>query len=383
MAKKKKEEKAGTMSMADISSMINKKNGRQVAFDLTEENPTDVEEWIPTGSRWLNSIICRGKSAGIPVGKIVEIAGLESSGKSYMAAQIAAIAQKMGISVAYFDAENAVASSFIRDSGVDLNNNWIYFQAESVEFVFETIEALLDTGHKWLFIWDSLALTAARADIEGDYNPQSSMAVKPRILAKALSKLTVPMGNANATLLILNQLKTNITSNIAEAMTDPYKTPGGLAVVFAYSLRIWLTKRKAKASFILDDKGYRVGVEIKSTIKKSRFGTEGRICNFKIMFAGEVGVQDEESWLDAIKGSEHLNSSGAWYTLSYGDGTQEKFQASKWMEKLQDKKFKDRIIELINEEVILKFDKRIAEATSYYEEGAEEGEKPLSLVKEA
>lgn len=383
MAKKKKEEKAGTMSMADISSMINKKNGRQVAFDLTEENPTDVEEWIPTGSRWLNSIICRGKSAGIPVGKIVEIAGLESSGKSYMAAQIAANAQKMGISVAYFDAENAVASSFIRDSGVDLNNNWIYFQAESVEFVFETIEALLDTGHKWLFIWDSLALTAARADIEGDYNPQSSMAVKPRILAKALSKLTVPMGNANATLLILNQLKTNITSNIAEAMTDPYKTPGGLAVVFAYSLRIWLTKRKAKASFILDDKGYRVGVEIKSTIKKSRFGTEGRICNFKIMFAGEVGVQDEESWLDAIKGSEHLNSSGAWYTLSYGDGTQEKFQASKWMEKLQDKKFKDRIIELIDEEVILKFDKRIAEATSYYEEGAEEGEKPLSLVKEA
>ena len=383
MAKKKKEEKAGTMSMADISSMINKKNGRQVAFDLTEENPTDVEEWIPTGSRWLNSIICRGKSAGIPVGKIVEIAGLERSGNSYMAAQIAANAQKMGISVAYFDAENAVASSFIRDSGVDLNNNWIYFQAESVEFVFETIEALLDTGHKWLFIWDSLALTAARADIEGDYNPQSSMAVKPRILAKALSKLTVPMGNANATLLILNQLKTNITSNIAEAMTDPYKTPGGLAVVFAYSLRIQLTKRKAKASFILDDKGYRGGVEIKSTIKKSRFGTEGRICNFKIMFAGEVGVQDEESWLDAIKGSEHLNSSGAWYTLSYGDGTQEKFQASKWMEKLQDKKFKDRIIELIDEEVILKFDKRIAEATSYYEEGAEEGEKPLSLVKEA
>jgi len=374
MAKKKKETEAGNMSMADVRSMVNKKHGQQVAFDLEQGNPSDVTEWIPTGSRWLDSIICRGKYAGIPVGKIVEIAGLESSGKSYMAAQVAANAQKMGISVAYFDSENSIASDFIKDSGVDLDNNWVYFQAASVEFVFETIEMLLGTGHKWLFIWDSLALTVARADMEGDYNPQSSMAVKARVLAKALSKLTIPMANAEATLLVLNQLKVNITSNQAELRTDPYKTPGGLAMVYGYSLRIWLTKRKAKASFILDDKGYRVGVEVKSTIKKSRFGTEGRICNFKIMFAGEIGVQDEASWLDAIKGSEHLISTGAWYKLKYKDGTEEKFQGANWTNKLQDKKFKDRILELMDEEVILKFDKRMADATSYYEE--EEGKGP-------
>ena len=74
----------------------------------------------------------------------------------------------------------------------------MYVQAESVEFVLETIEDLLSIDNQWLFIWDSLAFTPSISDIEGDFNPQSSMAVKPRILAKGLSKLTVPIANANA-----------------------------------------------------------------------------------------------------------------------------------------------------------------------------------------
>ena len=96
--------------------------------------------------------------------------------------------------------------------------------------------------------------------------------------------------------IVLNQLKTNITNNVAEAMTTPYVTPGGKAMHYAYSLRIWLTKRKAKASFIIDDNGFRVGSEVKVTLKKSRFGTEGRQCTFKILWGGDVGIKDEESW---------------------------------------------------------------------------------------
>ena len=91
--------KAGRVSMSDLRAMINKKAGRNVAHDLREDNPTEVKEWIPTGSRWLDSIICKGKYAGIPVGKVTELAGLEATGKSFLAAQVAANAQKMGIGV--------------------------------------------------------------------------------------------------------------------------------------------------------------------------------------------------------------------------------------------------------------------------------------------
>jgi recombination protein RecA len=364
-----KTNKAGKLSMDQMRSMINKKAGMQVAHDLNDENnPTIVTDWIPTGSRWLDSIICRGKLTGIPVGKITEIAGLESTGKSYMAAQAAANAQKMGIDVVYFDSESAIDPIFLEKAGCKVENV-LYIQAQSVEFVLETIEELLGANqNKMLFIWDSLALTPAISDVEGDFNPQSSMAVKARILAKGMSKLTVPIANSQSTLLVLNQLKTNITRSPAEAMTTPYVTPGGKAMIYAYSLRIWLTGRKAKASFITDEKGFRIGSEVKVKIEKSRFGTAGRQCNFKILWGDEIGVQDEESWFDAIKGSEAIKQSGSWYELVYEDETTEKFQAAHWASKLQNEKFKKRVLDIMDEEVIMKFDKRIGNADEFYEE---------------
>ncbi len=170
-----KKTKVGKLSAADIRSMINKKSGQAVAHNLQEENPTEVKDWISTGSRWLDSIIARGQLAGIPVGKVVEIAGLEASGKSYMAAQVAANAQKMGIDVVYFDSESAIDPTFLQKAGCDLDT-LVYVQAQSVEFVLETIESLLEMNEsRMLFIWDSLALTPAISDVEGDFNPQSSM----------------------------------------------------------------------------------------------------------------------------------------------------------------------------------------------------------------
>lgn len=363
-----KAKKAGKLSIADMRKLINKKAGINVAHNLNEDSPTIVKDWIPTGSRWLDSIICRGRLAGIPVGKIVEIAGLEATGKSYMAAQIAANAQNMGIDVVYFDSESAIDPSFLEKAGCNVDN-LLYVQATSVEFVLETIEELLGSNeNKMLFIWDSLALTPAVSDIEGDFNPLSSMAVKARILAKGMSKLTVPIANSQSTFLVLNQLKTNITRSPSEALTTPYMTPGGKAMVYAYSLRVWLTGRKAKASFITDDKGFRIGSEVKVKLEKSRFGTAGRQCNFKILWGDEIGVQDEESWLDAIKGSKSLSNSGAWFTLEYGDGTSDKFQSAGWKKKLEDPKFKKRVLEVMDEEIILKFDDRTGSAESFYED---------------
>ena len=364
--------KVGKLSIAEMRNVINKKAGISVAHNLNEANPTEVREWIPTGSRWLDSIVSRGQLSGIPVGKVVEIAGLEASGKSYMAAQVAANAQKMGIDVIYFDSESAIDPNFLERAGCDLEK-LLYIQAQSVEFVLETIEDLLASNeNRMLFVWDSLALTPAISDIEGDFNPLSSMAVKARILAKGMSKLTVPIANSQSTFLVLNQLKTNITRSPSEAMVEPYMTPGGKAMIYAYSLRIWLTGRKAKASYLLDSRGFRVGSEVKATLKKSRFGTQGRQCTFKILWGEEIGVQDEESWLEAIKGSKSIAQSGAWYTLDMGTGEKVKFQSAKWTEKIQEPSFRKRVLEIMDEEVILKFYKREGDAAEFYDiEGGE------------
>ena len=155
LAKKKS---AGRLTVDQMRKLINKKAGQEVSVDLTDpDNPTTVKQWIPTGARWLDSIICRGKLAGIPVGKVTEIAGLEASGKSYMAAQIAGNAQKMGIDVVYFDSESSLDFNFLEKAGCD-PSKILYVQATSVEFVLETIEELLGSNeNRMLFIWDSLA----------------------------------------------------------------------------------------------------------------------------------------------------------------------------------------------------------------------------------
>lgn len=370
--KKKENTGAGKVSIADMRSMINKKLGREVAYDLHEDNPTEVTEWIPTGSRWLDSIICRGKKAGIPVGKITELAGLEGSGKSYMAAQIAANAQKQGVSVVYFDSESAIDPDFLEKAGCNIQN-LLYVQADSVEFVLETIEDLLKTtDEKFLFVWDSMALTPSKTDLEGDFDPQSSMAVKPRILAKGLSKLIQPIANKQATLLILNQLKTNLTVQNPKYATDSekYSTPGGKALAYSYSLRIWLTGRKAKDSYVIDERGYRVGSEVKCRLEKSRFGSQGRECFFRIMWADRVGVLDEESVFEAVK--PFIKQSGAWYELEV-NGKAKKFQEKQWVELMKsDEEFQKTVYDLMEQEVIVKFDNREGDAKAFYNLESEE-----------
>ena len=365
--------KAGRVSMSDLRAMINKKAGRNVAHDLREDNPTEVKQWIPTGSRWLDSIVCKGKYAGIPVGKVTELAGLEATGKSFLAAQCAANAQKMGIGVIYFDSESAIDPTFLEKAGCDIGA-MMYVQAQSVEFVLETIEELLGAAdEQLLFIWDSLAFTPSVSDVAGDFNPQSSVATKARILAKAMSKLVIPLADKKATFLVLNQLKTNIPHGPMArqiAMTTPYITPGGKAMHYAYSLRIWLTGRKSKAAYVLDDNGFRIGSEVKVKLEKSRFGTQGRTCTFRILWGTEsIGVQDEESWFEALKG--FMTVAGSWYTLTRGEYSK-KFQPSKWVETLQnDPEFKQHVIDFMDEVVIQKFDKREGEASDFYEVDAE------------
>jgi RecA/RadA recombinase len=157
------------------------------------------------------------------------------------------------------------------------------------------------------------------------------------------------------------------------AMTTPYITPGGKAMHYSYSLRIWLTGRKSKAAYVLDSKGYRIGSEVKVKLEKSRFGTQGRNCVFRILWGTEsIGVQDEESWIDAIKNSKHMSISGSWYTFTLGDYTK-KFQPSKWVSLIKgDPEFKQKIIELMDIEVVEKFHKREGDAQDFYDIDGEE-----------
>ena len=376
MARRKQTEKAGVMTSEDIRKLINQQAGYEVAYDLTKNNPTDVKEWIPTNSKWLDSIIVSGKMGGIPVGKITELAGLESTGKSYMAAQIAANAQKAGYKIIYFDSEGALSSEFLERSGVKVGGDTglNYIPVESVEQVFKIIDMLLkQTSDKLMFVWDSLAMTPTEKQSDSeDFNPQQFVALKPRVLSEGFQKLTVPLLMGGHIFLVLNQLYTNIPSSPAEAMlvkSEPYKASGGVKPAYAYSLRLWLSRRKAKSAMVQDEDEIRIGNEIKVLVKKNRFGCEGRHCHFNILWGkGDVRIQDEESWFDAIEKSPRLTSpSQGWFAIEQTNGVIVKFRRSAFVEKLEDPLFREAVDEIMFEELIEKYQGVDSVTPEYFE----------------
>jgi recombination protein RecA len=373
-----KEVKAGKVDVSELRKALNGKL-KGAVYDLREENPTDVKEWISTGSTWLDGIVAKGKMGGIPLGKIVEIAGIQATGKSFLAAQIAGNAQKQGITPVYFDAESALNSEFLQKAGCDLES-LIYIQPPDLESVFETMETLMGASEeRFLFIIDSLAATPTKVDIEGTFNPNERIGVKAALLSKAFQKITTPLAQHECTLIILNQLKVNIkaTSEAPQGgkyLTDSqkYNTPGGSSPDFFTSLRIWLTKSFAKDSMVYDDKGYQIGSYVKARIEKSRFGTQNRVAEFKILWGDQVGVMNEESILEAIKGkTEHLET-GVWNKLAYADGTVEKWQGLEegFVDLMKtNEKFRNRVMEIFDYEVIQKFDKKLGDAKDFLNDG--------------
>jgi recombination protein RecA len=375
---KLKEVKAGKVDVAELRKALNSKL-KGAVYDLREQNPTDVKDWISTGSTWLDGIVCKGKMAGIPVGKIIEIAGIQATGKSFLAAQIAGNSQKLGITPVYFDAESALNSDFLTKAGCDLES-LIYIQPTDLESVFETMETLMGSSdQRFLFIIDSLAATPTKVDIEGTFNPNERIGVKAALLAKAFQKITTPLAQRECTLIILNQLKVNIKATSEAPMggkyltdSQKYNTPGGSSPDFFTSLRIWLTKSFAKDSMVYDDKGYQIGSFVKARIEKSRFGTQNRVAEFKILWGDQVGVLNEESVLEAIKGkTEHLET-GGWNKLTYADGTVEKWQGLEegFVELMRtNEKFHNRVMEIFDYEVIQKFDKKLGDAKDFLNDG--------------
>ena len=136
---------------------------------------------------------------------------------------------------------------------------------------------------------------------------------------------------------------------------------------FQKSLSISNFSGSGKKTFIQDDAGYRIGSEVKAKLEKSKFGTQGRICNFKILWAGDrVGIMNDESLLEAIKSSDRLTNSGAWFKLK---GYDTKFQTATFPKLMKtNEKFAKLVYDIIDEEVIRKFENKSGKATDFYDE---------------
>lgn len=368
--KKEKVQSVGKIDLEKMRNIVNKKAGLNVAVNLEDEDPSKVLEWVSTGSTWLDNIIAQGQVGGIPVGRISMIAGASSSGKSFMAGIIAANAQKQGLDVVYFDTEATMDAEFMQKLGCD-TNRILYIQPTNVEMIFETIEQLITmTDNKLFFIWDSYANTPTKLDIEGTFNPNETMALKPRIVAKACQKLTIPLSQKQATLLIINQLKTNLTADPKYAKyNEKYNAPGGMTLKYALSLSAWIFPTGNKESYILDENGYIVGYEMKVKLEKSKFGTTHRECFYKIMTSGQrLGVCDNESLFKALSdlSSSKFVRGGAWYTLKYDDGTEKKFQSKDWDELMTQPAFRQQVLKVAREELIDKFANKEGNANQFY-----------------
>lgn len=346
------------------------KGDEKIAWNLAKDldNPTDVKEFISTGSTLLDYIISNRRDGGVPVGKLTEISGEESSGKSLICAHIIKNTQAKGGLAIYMDTENAANPAFMKQIGVDLSK-LVYLQPSTTEEVFETIETCItaarskDLKKPVTIIWDSVAATPPRAEIEGDYNPSSQIGLMARALAKGMRKLTQTVGKDKITLVFTNQLK----FKPGVMYGDPMTTPGGKAIPYHASIRIKL----AQSTKNKDSDGSVVSIKTNATCKKTRFGPPLRQTSFEIFF--DRGVEDVDSWrtmLHEVKEIEKRN--GFMYmknvpTTVYEDdekGRVEivdecKFREREWSDRIKgDPAFKNHVLSLIEKHMVVRFDER-------------------------
>jgi recombination protein RecA len=345
-----------TKTLADeLRKELNKAARETIAYDLNGENPTDVKTWISTGSTLLDYIISNRRNGGIPVGKLTTIAGESASGKSLIGTQILANTQKMGGLAIYIDTENAASPDFMAQLGLDTKNNFMYIQPGTIEEVFESIERLIGLVREKApdklvcIVWDSVAGTPVKAEIEGDYDPNSRIGLTAKALAKGMRKVTETLGKEQIAMVFTNQLKTNIGVMFGDNRVEP----GGKALPYHASTRIWLTQHKGKANGeIRNEKKQVIGFHTSAKTMKSRFGPAPRSCQFDVLFDlanDRVGVDDEGSWLNAIAGTPGCIRSGAWYTINV-DGEDKKFQNKDFSKLLEDENFKKRVLDILEDE---------------------------------
>ena len=317
MAKKNK----GTEDFtSDLISSLNKEHGTKVAYNLAYDiSPTHVKRWISTGSKQLDYIVSNRVDGGMPEGRIIEIFGPPSIGKSHLAIQIARSTQQMGGIVVYIDTENATSVENLSLLGVDISRRFVYVDTHCTEEVLSIAEATImkakamDKDVPITIIWDSVAASSPKAELLGDYDKES-IGLQARAISKGMRKITGVIANQNVLFVILNQIRTKI----GVMYGDPTTTPGGKAIPFHSSVRI-----KLGAGQKIENKDKEVvGIHVSAKTIKNKVAPPFRTINFEIHFG--KGIREHEQIFDLLRkngkeiiGNEEIDvaGTGAWKTL--------------------------------------------------------------------
>ena len=347
---------------ADLIKSLNKESGTRIAYNLSEdEAPTNVKRWISTGSRLLDFICSNRKNGGLPEGRIVEIFGPPSIGKSHIATQIARSTQLTGGIVVYIDTENATSVENLQLLGVDVAKRFVYVDTHCTEEVLSIAEKTilkakaLNKDVPVTIIWDSVAASSPKAELLGDYDKES-IGLQARAISKGMRKITGVIGQTNTLFVILNQTRTKI----GVMYGDPTTTPGGKAIPFHSSIRI-----KLGAGQQIKDGDDVIGINVSAKTIKCKVAPPFRTANFQIHFG--KGIVEHEEIFNVLRkhGADtygnyliEVSGAGQWKNLSVIDReTGEEFISKKFRKKdfneiLNDKEYSQYTDSLLEKAMI-------------------------------
>ena len=282
-------------------SQIEKQFGKGAVMKLGDNNAKMAVEVVPTGSLSLDLALGVG---GLPKGRIVEVYGPESSGKTTVALHMVAEVQKRGGIAGYVDAEHAMDPTYAKALGVDIDNLYIS-QPDDGEQALEITETMVRSGAIDIVIVDSVAALVPRAEIEGEMG-DTHVGLQARLMSQALRKLTGAIGKSNAIVIFINQLR----EKIGVMYGNPETTPGGRALKFYSSVRLDVRRTEQ-----LKAGGEVIGNRVRVKVVKNKVAPPFKEAEFDIMYG--QGVSRLGEILDLGSKLDIVQKSGAWF--NYGE----------------------------------------------------------------